>query len=64
MSILGNILWKAVFQNCKIIPDAIWRRGNLTGRRAFFVSLKEQAGKMRDITRLQMDEKGKHDEHI
>lgn len=35
MSILGNILWKAVFQNCKVIPDAIWRRGNLTGRRAF-----------------------------
>ena len=24
-----------------VIPDAIWRRGNLTGRRAFFVSLKE-----------------------
>ena len=36
-----NPFWKAVFQNCKIIPDAIWRRGNLTGRRAFFVSLKE-----------------------
>ena len=35
MSILGNILWKAVFQNCKVIPDAIWCRGNLTGRRAF-----------------------------
>ena len=33
MSRLGNIRWKAVFQN--------WRRGNLTGRRAFFVSLKE-----------------------
>lgn len=41
MSILRNILWKAVFQNCKIIADAIWRRGNLAGRRAFFVSLKE-----------------------
>ena len=40
MSILGNILWKAVFQNCKIIPDAIWRSGNLTGRRAFFCEFK------------------------
>ena len=40
MSRLRNILWKAVFQNCKIIPDAIWRRGNLTGRRAFFCEFK------------------------
>ena len=36
MSILGNILWKAVFQNCKVIPDAIWCRGNLTGRGELF----------------------------
>ena len=32
MSILGNILWKAVFQNCKIVSDAIWGRGNIVNR--------------------------------
>ena len=58
MSILGNILWKAVFQNCKVIPDAIWGRGNIINR---------QVGKMYLIKTIKGDitkEKGKHDEHI
>ena len=31
-----NSFRKAVFQNCKVIPDDIWCRGNLTGRGELF----------------------------
>lgn len=50
MSILGNILWKAVFQNCKIIPDAIWRRGNLTGRGELFCEFERKNRQERCVT--------------
>ena len=41
-----NSFWKAVFQNCKIVSDAIWGRGNIINR---------QVGKMYLIKTIKGD---------
>ena len=43
-----NPIWKAVFQNCKIVSDAIWGRGNIIKQAGMYL-LKTIKG---DITKV------------